>query len=246
MSLRQREPHTLQVPLVFPPLRPCFGELNLSLTEMSATIKVSPIGGIMLLKGFACLFEAGLGNTLGCHMCHPGMTQNRGECQKIFPPFPFTVLSYWADSPKPGWVFDYSKLIFYKNGAYNILLADFILLSEWLPVMVVVSLFIIHHVVWGECVCVSETGPGLLPAHYSLAVCACAREWAVCSGLTDCFSVVGTLITAPVLSQASASLPPSFPPAMRCSRLQACPALVQHGAREEKKIGKLIKRQDIK
>lgn len=39
---------------------------------------------------------------------------------------------------------------------------------------------------------------------------ACVREWAVCSGLTDCFSVVGTLITAPTLSQASASLPPSF------------------------------------
>lgn len=64
---------------------------------------------------------------------------------------------------------------------------------------------------------------------------ACVREWAVCSGLTDCFSVVGTLITAPTLSQASASLPPSFfffpPPAMRCSRLQAGPALVRHGAR---------------
>lgn len=63
---------------------------------------------------------------------------------------------------------------------------------------------------------------------------ACVREWAVCSGLTDCFSVVGTLITAPTLSQASASLPPSFfffpPPAMRCSRLQAGPALVRHGA----------------
>lgn len=57
----------------------------------------------------------------------------------------------------------------------------------------------------------------------------------MCSGLTDCFSVVGTLITAPTLSQASASLPPSFfffpPPAMRCSRLQAGPALVRHGAR---------------
>lgn len=56
----------------------------------------------------------------------------------------------------------------------------------------------------------------------------------MCSGLTDCFSVVGTLITAPTLSQASASLPPSFfffpPPAMRCSRLQAGPALVRHGA----------------
>lgn len=39
---------------------------------------------------------------------------------------------------------------------------------------------------------------------------ACVREWAVCSGLTDCFSVVGTLITAPTLSQASASLPPSL------------------------------------
>lgn len=52
----------------------------------------------------------------------------------------------------------------------------FILLSERLTVMVVVSLFIIHHVVCGDCVCVSETGPRLLPAHYSLAVLhVCAR-----------------------------------------------------------------------
>lgn len=58
----------------------------------------------------------------------------------------------------------------------------------------------------------------------------------LCSGLTDCFSVVGTLITAPTLSQASASLPPSFPlPAMRCSLLQACPALLRHGAGREGK-----------
>lgn len=32
----------------------------------------------------------------------------------------------------------------------------------------------------------------------------------MCSGLADCFSIVGTLITAPTLSQASASLPPSL------------------------------------
>lgn len=51
----------------------------------------------------------------------------------------------------------------------------FILLSEWLTVMVLVSLVIIHHVVCAGCVCVSETGPGPLPAHYSLAVsCVCA------------------------------------------------------------------------
>lgn len=76
MSLRQRKPHTLQVPFVFPPLRPCFGESNLLLTETSATMKVSPIGRVVCLKGFACILEAGLGNTLGCHMCHPGMRQN--------------------------------------------------------------------------------------------------------------------------------------------------------------------------
>lgn len=76
MSLRQREPHTLQVPFVFPPLRPCFGESNLLLTETSAIIKVSSIGEVMLLKGFACVLEAGLGNTLGCQMCRPGMRQN--------------------------------------------------------------------------------------------------------------------------------------------------------------------------
>lgn len=43
----------------FPPLRLCFGELNLLLTETSATIKVSPVGGVMVLKGFACILEAG-------------------------------------------------------------------------------------------------------------------------------------------------------------------------------------------
>lgn len=54
---------------------------NLLLTAMSATIKVSPIAGVMLLKGFACLLEAGSGNTLGCHLCYPGMRQNSLECQ---------------------------------------------------------------------------------------------------------------------------------------------------------------------
>lgn len=53
---------------------------NLLLAEMSATIKVSPIGGVMLLKGFACLLEAGSGNMLGCHMCQPGMRRNSSEC----------------------------------------------------------------------------------------------------------------------------------------------------------------------
>ncbi len=87
MSLQQHEPHTRQVPFVFPPLRPHFGESSLPLTEMSATIKVSPIGGVMRLKGFACLLEAGLGNTLGCHMCHPGIKMNGWESQKFFPLF---------------------------------------------------------------------------------------------------------------------------------------------------------------
>lgn len=76
----------------------------------------------------------------------------------------------------------------------NILLAGFILLGEWSTVMMVVSLFIIHHVVCRVCVCVhvcvSETGPGPLPAHYSLAVlCVCARA----SGL----SVQALLIVSP-------------------------------------------------
>lgn len=70
---------------------PRFGESNLPLAETSATIKVSPIGGIILLKGFACTLEAGLGNILGCHMCRPGMRQNDWECQKILPP---SSLSY--------------------------------------------------------------------------------------------------------------------------------------------------------
>lgn len=42
---------------------------NLLLAEMSATIKVSPVGGVMALKGFACLLETGRGNTPACHRC---------------------------------------------------------------------------------------------------------------------------------------------------------------------------------
>lgn len=59
--------------------------------------------------------------------------------------------------------------------------AGFVQLSEWSIVMVVVLLSIIHHVVCGESECVSNAGPGPLPAHYSLAVrrvCACV--WVGC------------------------------------------------------------------
>lgn len=57
-------------------------------------------------------------------------------------------------------------------------------------------------------------------------MCVCVREWAVYTALTDCLPDVGTLITAPTLSQASASLPLSFsPPAMHCSGLLASAAL---------------------
>lgn len=84
--------------------------------------------------------------------------------------------------------------------------------------------------------------PGLCQPITPSLFCACVCEWAVCSGLTDCFSVVGTLITAPTLSQASASLPPSFsPPVLRCSQLQACPALVRQGAGRERKDWKTRK-----
>lgn len=82
--------------LFSPPLRPRCGESNL-LTETSATIKVSPISRVMLLKGFACILEAGSGNTLGCHMCRPGMRHNGWECQEIRSPM-FLRLSWitWA------------------------------------------------------------------------------------------------------------------------------------------------------
>lgn len=69
-----------------------FALVNLLLTETSATIKVSPVGGVMVLKGFACILETGLGNILGCHVCRFGMTQNSWECQKPPPPPPFLLL----------------------------------------------------------------------------------------------------------------------------------------------------------
>lgn len=69
--------------------------------------------------------------------------------------------------------------------------------------------------------------PGLCQPITPSLFCACVREWAVCSGLTDCFSVVGTLITAPTLSQASASLPPSF--SSSCHALQSAPSVPRTG-----------------
>lgn len=88
---------------------PRFGEWNLPLAEVSATIKVSPIGGVMLLKGFACLLEAGSGNTLGSRMPSWHETERLRVPENPFPPSPVTVLSHRADSPKPGWVFVSSK-----------------------------------------------------------------------------------------------------------------------------------------
>lgn len=61
---------------------------SLLLAEMSATIKVSPVGGVMPLKGFACLLETGWGNTLACH-----------TCQLKAP------LNPWADSPERNGLF---------------------------------------------------------------------------------------------------------------------------------------------
>lgn len=109
MSLRQREPRALQVPFVFPPLRLCFGESNLLLTETSARIKVSPIARVMLLKGLACILEAGSGSTLGCHMCRPGMRQNGWGSQNVLPPplssvYCCSTLS-WLTSAGPGCLF---------------------------------------------------------------------------------------------------------------------------------------------
>lgn len=75
---------------------------------------------------------------------------------------------------------------------------------------------------------------------------ACMRECAVCSGLTDCFSIIGTLIIAPTLSQTSAFLPPAFfLHAVRCSRLWAGPAMVWHGSRREKTIGQQKKTRHL-
>lgn len=65
MSSRRREPRARRLLFVFPALCPRFVESNLFLTEMSAAIKASPVGGVMLLKGFACLLEVGLGEHTG-------------------------------------------------------------------------------------------------------------------------------------------------------------------------------------
>lgn len=92
MSLRQREPHTRQVPFVLPPLRPRRGESNpLPLAETSAPIRASPVPGLMLVKGGACLLEAGSGSMLGCHMWRPG--RSLGATEKVLFLLHFTVLS---------------------------------------------------------------------------------------------------------------------------------------------------------
>lgn len=96
-------------------------------------------------------------------------------------------------------------------------------------VVVVGPFFINHHVALGETVCsLSDAAPRPLPAHYSLAVLRmCACESFVCSCPADFFSsAIETRITAPTLSQASASLPSLYPaPAVRFCQLQAHPAL---------------------
>lgn len=88
-------------------------EPNLLLAETSATIRISPIGWVMLLKGFACILVAGSGNTLGCHLCRPGMRQNGWGRHKA-PLHPFPVVAHWADSLEPGWPFVCPKWISYK------------------------------------------------------------------------------------------------------------------------------------
>lgn len=103
-------------------------------------------------------------------------------------------------------------------------------------VMVVGPFFTNHHVVLGETVgSVSDAAPPRpLPAHYSLAVLRMrACESSVCSCRADFFSsssAIETRITAPTLSQASASLPSLYPaPAARFCQLQAHPALAWYG-----------------
>lgn len=76
MSLRYNiaQAPTLPHPNTTPPLsdyrlfslalRPRLGQSKSSLLpEMSAAITVSPVGGVMFLKGFACLLEPGLRET---------------------------------------------------------------------------------------------------------------------------------------------------------------------------------------
>lgn len=83
MLLQQREPWAPRRPFTFLLRALTLVNQKLLLAEMSATIKESPVGRVMLLKGFACLLEAGSGDTLGCHMCQPGMRQNSLECPWI-------------------------------------------------------------------------------------------------------------------------------------------------------------------
>lgn len=62
MSPRQHEPpHTRRAGAVcFASLAPDSRESNLLLTKVSAAMSVSSVGGVMLLKGFACIFRGRL------------------------------------------------------------------------------------------------------------------------------------------------------------------------------------------
>lgn len=98
MSLQPCEPPTLLSPCVL-----CCdsGEQNLLLTETSSTIKVSSVGGLMPLKGFACTLGAGLGSAPGCHVCRPGMRQN-GRVPASPPPSVYShCAAWWAGHLRP-------------------------------------------------------------------------------------------------------------------------------------------------
>lgn len=81
MSLRQREPHTRRIPLVFPSLRPRIGESNLLLAEMSATIKVSPGRRGNAFERLCVLVGGGLGEHTGMSYVPSWHERDSSECQ---------------------------------------------------------------------------------------------------------------------------------------------------------------------
>lgn len=115
--------------LFSPPLRPHFGESNLLLAEMFATIRVSPVVGVMLLKGSAWLLEVGLEKTHWDVVCAILAWDRKGwqsARKSVLLSFYCTFIRSWFTWAE---LFVSSEWIFYKNGAGNILLAVFILLS---------------------------------------------------------------------------------------------------------------------
>lgn len=74
-------PHTRRIPLVFPSPRPCIGESNPPLAEMSATIKVSPDRRGNAFERLCVLVGGGLEEHTGMSYVPSWHEQDSSECQ---------------------------------------------------------------------------------------------------------------------------------------------------------------------